>query len=207
MSPRNGRFIVLDGPDGCGKTTQVELLHEELAKQGHEVMVTREPGGTPIGEKIRAILLDPANREMTARTELFLYMACRSQLVEEVIAPAIANGVIVLCDRFLSSTVAYQGYGGELGPESVRDIGDFCIGPVRPHLSVFLDVDFATSVARRGDRPADRIEQREPDYHERVRNGFLEQARTDPTHCKVVDARRSTNEVHQEILELLPNVL
>jgi len=207
MSLRNGRFIVLDGPDGCGKTTQVALLSEALAERGHEVLVTREPGGTAIGENIRAILLDPANKEMTAWTELFLYMACRSQLVEEVIAPAIERGVVVLCDRFLSSTVAYQGYGGGLGPESVRSIGDFCIGPVRPHLSVFLDVDFATSVARRGDRPADRIEQREPAYHERVRGGFLEQARTDPTHCKVVDARGSADEVHQQVLGLLSNVL
>jgi dTMP kinase len=207
MPRKKGRFVVLDGPDGGGKSTQVALLRDALVGSGREVLVTREPGGTAIGEKIRGILLDPAHHQMTARAELFLYMASRSQLVEEVILPAVRKGAVVVCDRFLSASVAYQGAAGGLGTENVAGIGQFCIGDAQPDLTLVLDVDFDTSLRRRGTRTADRIEQRDRAYHERVRKGFLALAESDPARYKVVDAKRGVEDVHKAILELVTNVL
>jgi len=207
MPLKTGKFIVLDGPDGGGKSTQVALLRDALSARGLDVLVTREPGGTSIGEGIRKVLLDPANHEMTARAELFLYMASRSQLVEQVIGPAVKRRTVVLCDRFLSASVAYQGAAGGLGAEKVAEIGEFCIGEIRPDLTLVLDIGFEESLTRRGDRSADRIEQRDRAYHEGVRQGFLALAESDPGHYRVIDADQSVEEVHAAILGLVTDVL
>lgn len=204
---RHGLFIVLDGPDGCGKTTQLGLLRNALLSEGREIVVAREPGGTSIGEQVRRILLDPAHAGMSRKAELFLYMACRAQLVEEVLAPAFGRAAVILCDRFLSSSVAYQGFGGGLGMDEVLRIGQFCVGGLLPDRTILLDVDLATSARRRGPRVADRIEQRDDAFHLQVREGFLALARTDPAHFRVVDARKDILEIHEEIMKIVKEVL
>jgi len=207
MPLKTGKFIVFDGPDGGGKSTQIALLKDALSARGFDVLVTREPGGTSIGENVRKILLDTANHEMTAKAELFLYMASRSQLVEQVIGPAVRSGTVVLCDRFLSASVAYQGAAGGLGAGKVAELGEFCIGEVRPDLTLVLDIGFEASLERRGDRSADRIEQRDQAYHEDVRKGFLALAESDPGHYRIIDAGRSVEEVHAAILGPVTDVL
>ena len=204
---RSGKFFVLDGPDGGGKTTQISLLQDALISMGREVVMTRAPGGTQTGEKIRGIILDPSNTQISIRTELFLYMACRAQLVEELIAPSIERGDIVLCDRFLSSSVVYQGAAGKLGVEAVQQIGDFCIRGNEPDLTIILDVNLETGAARRSHRSADRIELRDKEYQEKVREGFLSLAASDPKRFKIVNSSRSIDEIHLEILELVKHAL
>ena len=204
---RSGKFFVLDGPDGGGKTTQISLLQDALISIGRKVVMTREPGGTQTGEKIRGIILDPSSTQISIRTELFLYMACRAQLVEELIAPSIERGDIVLCDRFLSSSVVYQGAAGKLGAEAVQQIGDFCIIGNEPDLTIILDVNLETGAARRSHRSADRIEQRDKEYQEKVREGFLSLAASDTKRFKIVDSSRSIDEIHLEILELVKHAL
>ncbi|MBI2192307.1 MAG: dTMP kinase [Planctomycetes bacterium] len=202
-----GKLIVLDGPDGGGKTTQIQLLREALEREGWKVLTVREPGGTRVGERVRAILLDPALGEMGRRTELFLYMACRAQLVEERLAPAMDRGEVVLCDRFLSSSVVYQGIAGGLGMEEVIRVGEFCVGGVRPDLTVILDVDVETGTARRGARKADRVEAQAREYQEEVRLGFLALARSQPDRVRVVDARADAAQVQAAIWGLVKKIL
>lgn len=189
-----GRFLVLDGPDGCGKSTQAKRLVERLRAQGRDVLHTREPGGTRTGEAIRALLLDPSHGEMTLRAELLLYMASRAQIVEEVLRPALSAGRIVVCERYLSSSIAYQGVAGGLGAEEVARVGAFATGGLAPDLTVILDIDSREGLARVA-RDKDRIEGRTLEYHEAVRRGFLELAAKDPAHHAIVDARGSVDDV------------
>jgi dTMP kinase len=207
MSDRSGRFIVLDGPDGGGKTTQIEKLRSALESQGKSVLVTREPGGTAIGEKVRDVLLDPANTGMFLRTELFLYMASRAQLVDEVITPALNEGKIVLGDRFLTASIVYQGIAGCLGVDEVKRIGEFCIQDAKPDITFILDIRMDTSAARRSDREADRIEQRDLEFHENMRQGFLTVARADPKHYQIINADQPEDSVFEQIMEGLESVL
>ena len=183
-----GRFIVFDGPDGSGKSTQFQAVAKVAQAAGVETVEVREPGGTPIGEKIRAVLLDPANSEMVTRCEMLLYMASRAQLMEERILPALARGAFVLADRFISSTLAYQGSAGGLARQDILSVGDIAIGGRWPDLVVVFDVDWKTAQSRMV-RALDRMEQKDAEYHRRVREGYLEQARSQPDKYLVVDSR------------------
>ncbi|MHC4560718.1 MAG: dTMP kinase, partial [Planctomycetota bacterium] len=167
-----GKFIVLDGPDGCGKTTQTLMLYDWLKGQGAEVATFRDPGGTAVGEKIREILLNPEHVAMNVRTELLLYMASRAQLWQEKISPALSSGKCVVLDRWLSSTCAYQGFAGDFGVADVIKIAEASLERVWPDLTIVLDVDVETA-ADRMNRALDRMEQKGAEYHKKVREGFL----------------------------------
>jgi len=193
-----GRFVVLDGPDGSGKSTQFGRLVDAARAAGLTVCEVREPGGTPIGEQIRAVLLDPANAEMDVRCELLLYMASRAQLVAQRIAPALERGELVLADRFLSSTLAYQGAAGGLERRDILEIGRFSIGACRPDLVCILDVDEDTAASRLNPL-LDRMEQKGADFHRKVREGFLQQAREMPDAYAVIDATQGPDEVFTQV--------
>jgi len=183
-----GRFIVFDGPDGSGKSTQYRRLGALAASAGLTVCEVREPGGTEIGERVRGILLDPSLSAMDVRCEMMLYMASRAQLMAERVRPALARGELVLADRFISSTLAYQGAAGGLDEDDIRRVGAVAIGAHRPDLVVVFDVDEATA-AHRLNPLLDRMEQKGADYHRRVRPGYLDQAADDPEGHLVIDAR------------------
>jgi len=195
-----GRFIVLDGPDGSGKSTQLAMLADFLRAAGATVTTTRDPGGTAIGDTIRAILLDRANEAMSIGCEILLYMASRTQLMAEVISPAVKADHCVLCDRWVSSTVAYQVAGGKASADDIMAAYDLALGQSRPDLTIILDLDAEEGLSR-ADRRAghDRIEARGAEYHHRVRELFLDQARSCPTRFVAVDAVGSADEVHQRL--------
>jgi dTMP kinase len=182
-----GRFVVFDGPDGSGKSTQFRRLAERCHAAGIMVTEVREPGGTPIGEEIRKVLLDPANDPMAMRCEMLLYMASRAQLLEERIVPALERGDLVLADRFISSTLAYQGTAGGLPLDEIIAVGRVATGGRWPDLTVLFDVDERTAAARLSPL-LDRIELRGSDFHRRVREGYLRQARDFPDRYRVIDA-------------------
>jgi dTMP kinase len=197
----SGRFIVLDGPDGCGKSTQAQLLVKWLQKQDVPVVSFRDPGDTDIGEKIRQILLSPEHKVMDTRTELLLYMASRAQLWAEKIAPALAENKCVVLDRWLSSTCAYQGYAGGFGMEKVIKIASDCLERVWPDLTIILDVDLQNA-SKRLKSQLDRMEQKGDSYHQRVREGFLKLA-IEQENFLVVDATADIETVHKNILQLI----
>lgn len=199
-----GKFITFEGPEGCGKSTQIKLLSEALIKEGRLVLTTREPGGTDAGEEIRKILMNPEYVELTDLTEVFLYEAARAQLVNEVIIPALDSGQIILCDRFSESTLAYQGYGGKISVEWIQKIDQMARGGLSPDLTLFIDVDPEVGLkrARASEKEIDRLEEKDLEYHKRVYQGYLELARKNPDRIKVVDGRKGVQEVHQQILKL-----
>lgn len=201
MDRFGGKFVVLDGPDGCGKSTQARLLTEWLKGQGVTTASFRDPGTTVIGEKIRDILLSPAHEAMTTPTEVLLYMAARSQLWTEEIAPALQQGKCVLLDRWLSSTCAYQGYAGRFGMDKVVEIAVDSLQRVWPDLTIILDVDLETAAGRL-DRELDRMEQKGDSYHARVRQGYLKLAE-DRSDFAVVDAAATPEAVHRAVLEVV----
>jgi dTMP kinase len=202
-------FYAIEGLDGAGKSTQIELLAEALRNlppaaglegvQGsREIVTCRDPGSTPAGEAIRALLLDPASKiGMTA--EMLLYMAARAQLVEEVIRPALDAGKIVISDRFLLSNVVYQGHAGGLSPAEIWRIGQTATGGLLPRMIFVLDLPPEES-DRRLDRPRDRLELRGEEFRANVRNGFLREAAAAPDKIRIIDASQSIEEVHQQIL-------
>ncbi len=196
-----GKFIVLDGPDGCGKSTQAKLLTEWLQKQGVEAFGFRDPGGTAIGEKIREILLSTEHNAMSTRTELLLYMAARAQLWAEKIAPALKENKCVILDRWLSSTCAYQGCAGGFGMEKVIKIAEDCLERAWPDLTIIVDVDLETGTKRLS-RQRDRMEAKSREYHQRVREGFLHLAK-EQGNFSVVDGAGDIEGVHKEILQLI----
>jgi dTMP kinase len=196
-----GKFIVLDGPDGCGKTTQQKLLSDWITEQGAEVVCFRDPGTTAIGEQIRKILLDPANAGMGDNVEVLLYMAARAQLWKECIGPALKQGKCVLMDRWLSSTCAYQGYAGGFGVEKVVRIAEDSLERAWPDITLILDVDLQTAAARMN-RPLDRIEQKGAGYHQKVRQGFLELCGRHQNIVKV-NAAQLPDEVQEQIREAI----
>ena len=196
-----GKFLVLDGPDGCGKSTQTRLLSEWIAAQGVDVVSYRDPGTTLVGEKIRDILLDTAHEGMGDNVEVLLYMAARAQLWKEHIGPDLAAGKCVLMDRWLSSTCAYQGWAGGFGVEKVIKIGTDSLERIWPDLTVVLDVDAETAAARM-QRDLDRMEQKGDAYHTKVREGFLKLPDIEPS-VKVVDARGTVEQVHRDVLKLI----
>ena len=194
-----GKFIVLDGPDGCGKSTQVEMLAEWVRGCGVEVAGWRDPGGTVIGEKIRDILLDKAHEGMADNVEVLLYMAARAQLWKEHIKVALADGKCVILDRWVSSSCAYQGVAGGFGIDNVVQLGKDCLEMVWPDLTVVLDVDMETAKGRL-DAELDRMELKGDEYHGKVRDGFLQLAKK-YDNIVVVDATDEINAVHAKVLE------
>jgi dTMP kinase len=189
-----GLFISFEGTEGCGKSTQVELLAQRLRALGHVVRLHREPGGTPIGEEIRHTLKhSPHNHAMTAETELLLMNASRAQLVREIIRPALAAGEIVLCDRFYDSTIAYQGYGRELDLAQVKSIVEFAVGGTKPNLTLFLQVSAEVSAERLRSRQStlpfirDRIEEADRKFFERVAHGYEVIATGEPQRVQLID--------------------
>ena len=200
----SGKFIVLDGPDGCGKTTQAKLLAEWLKEQGVETASFREPGGTAIGEKVRQILLNPEHIAMSTAAEVMLYMAARAQLWREKIAPALTKNKCVILDRWLSSTCAYQGYAGGFGMEKVIKIATDALERVWPDLTIILDVDLKTA-SQRLSRQLDRMEQKGDGYHKRVREGFLELSKGRESFA-VVDAADKIETVHKSIIEIVEKI-
>jgi dTMP kinase len=200
MQGGSGRFIVLDGNEGCGKSTQARLLHERLVREGADAVLVRDPGTTRIGERIRAILLDPEHGEMAMRAEMLLYMAARAQLMAEVILPALNAGKIVISDRFVSSTLAYQLGGDGLTSDDIRAVAEVAISGRWPDLTLILDMPPQTALARVG-RAKDRIEQRPMAYHEQVRSNYLAQAQADPKHYRLLSAQGTIEQVHARVWE------
>ena len=205
-----GLFITFEGTEGCGKSTQVELLAQRLRTPGHHVRVLREPGGTPIGEEIRHTLKHSRdNVAMTPEAELLLMNASRAQLVREIIRPALAAGEIVLCDRFYDSTIAYQGYGRGLDLTMVRAIIDFSVGDTRPDLTVLLEVTPAAAAARLRARQAsappvrDRFEEADGSFFERVVEGYRAIAAAEPRRVQMIDAGADPNSVSEAIWNLV----
>lgn len=197
----SGKFIVLDGPDGCGKSTHSKLLIQWLKEQGVSTIGFRDPGNTDIGEKIRHILLNPEYDAMDTRTELLLYMAARAQLWAEKIAPALEANQCVVLDRWLSSTCAYQGCAGGFGMEKVIKIATDCLERIWPDLTIILNVDLKTASGRLKSQ-LDRMEQKGDSYHQRVREGFLQLAKQQENFL-VVDAAADIETVHKKILQLI----
>lgn len=203
-----GLFITLEGVEGCGKSTQVRLLAEALVKSGRAVYVTREPGGTPIGEAIRAILLDSANTTLCKETELLLYAAARAQHVAEIIRPKQAEGTIVISDRYADATAAYQGAARGFSAAQLAELHQLATQNLQPHLTMIVDVPVAVGLARvlqravdAGTRGYDRLEAESVDFHEAVRAAYLQLAKDNPKRIHVVDGRRSPAEVHAEIMK------
>ena len=198
-----GRFLVLDGPDACGKSSQARMLMDWLQGRAVETVGFRDPGTTAIGEKIRDILLSPAHEAMTTSTEVLLYMAARAQLWAEGIAPALTESKCVVLDRWLSSTCAYQGHAGGFGMEKVIRIAQDSLERVWPDLTIVLDVDLDTA-AQRLNRELDRMERKGKDYHNRVRKGFLKLAESRADFV-VIDATPDPDTVHKEIVRVVQN--
>ncbi len=195
-----GRFIVFDGPDGSGKSTQFARFAAHCRSAGLAVCEVREPGGTSIGEEIRMVLLDPANTQMSLRCEMMLYMASRSQLMEETIGPALQRGDLVLADRFISSTLAYQGSAGGMDRQEILAVGRVAVAGHWPDLTVIFDVDGEVAGTRLDPQP-DRVELKGAKYQRKVRQGFLEQAAADPDTYLVIDAAPDTDAVFAALLD------
>ncbi len=193
-------FITLEGPEGSGKTTQIPELAEFLHQAGYDILTTREPGGTPISDQIRAILLDNENTAMHPRTEILLFQASRAQHVEQVIRPHLGKGGVVLCDRYADSTLAYQGYGYGLNIEDLRTIIEFATSGLTPDLTLLLDVEPETGLLRRsqgGD--VNRLDAYDLAFHHRVREGYHQLAQEQPDRWVTVDANQSPDFVQREI--------
>ena len=194
-------FISFEGSEGSGKTTQIQLLADYLETQGKEVVVTRQPGGTEIGRQIRQVLHDVKNGAMTSTAEILLYSADRAQHVEELIRPALAEGKIVLCDRYTDSTFAYQGYGRGLDMNSLKMITEFATGGLKPDLSFFLYVDIEEGLRRReaGNLEMNRMDLQKKAFYERVEQGYRELIAGDPQRWREIDASRPIDEVQSEL--------
>lgn len=202
-----GCFITVEGIDGCGKSTQARLLAEDLERAGYDVLALREPGGVAISEKIRALLLDPANAEMSATCELLLYEAARAQLVHEVVAPALAGGRVVVCDRFYDSTTAYQGYAGGVPLDAVTRANELAVGACAPDLTLVFDIDPALAAERTVSRAQDRMEAKGIAYQQRVAEGFRAIAAADPARVKLIDAARDIDAIHADVMVAVRAVL
>lgn len=202
---KKGLFITLEGADGCGKTTQLNLLKEYLTCKGYEIVATREPGGKGLGEKLREILLN-YDGEVSDRCEAFLYLADRAQNIDTIIKPAINSGKIVLCDRHTDSSVAYQGYGREQNIDNINMLNELAVNGVHPDLTIVFDIDTETSMARVG-AEKDRLESAGIEFHKRVRNGYLEIAKKNPQRIKVVDASQTIEDVQRDVIKIIEGVL
>ena len=196
-----GMFISLEGVEGCGKSTQAELLTEHIAELGHPVIRTHEPGGTPIAEEIREILLEPRNSEMKHITELLLYLAARAQHVAQLILPALDEGKVVVCERFSDATFAYQGYARGLDLGHLKRVNEMATGGLEPDLTLLLDLDAETGLSRKQHDQRDCLENESANFHNKVREAYLTIARQSPERVQVIDAKRPIEDIHLSIKE------
>ncbi|NQT32189.1 MAG: dTMP kinase [Candidatus Omnitrophica bacterium] len=203
-----GIFIVLDGPDGCGKSTQSRRLKEDLVSRGHEVVLTQEPGGTDLGGMIRDVILKKENIKLERITELFLFETDRAQHVGEIIKPALEDGKTVICDRFNAATFAYQGYALGMDIGLIKELDSAATGGLEPDLTLILDVDIKTGLERAGHvGQADRMEKRGFDFHEKVRQGFLDIAKNSPDKFRVIEVQEDMDHTHRLVKEAVLGVL
>jgi dTMP kinase len=211
MPTATGKFITFEGPEGSGKSTQIKRLADRLRAQGREVVATREPGGTEIGEQIRNIVIhNSRGDEMCPEAELLLYTAARAQLVREVITPALRRGAVVLSDRYLDSSSVYQGIGRHLPADPVRQVNLFAVGGVMPDLTLVIDIPVEVSLARINQRASnlpDRMERVGPDFFQKIRDGYLALAREWPARVRVIDGTKSPDAIETEINALLAPLL
>jgi len=209
---KEGMFITLEGPEGSGKTSHMAPLTKWLEGLGRQVLCTREPGGTPISEQIRAVIHDLKNKEMHPHTETLLYQAARAQIVEQVIRPALTRGVIVLCDRYADSTLAYQGYGHQQDLDEVRALIHYATGGLQPDLTLLLDVEAETGLKRSSQRRSkggewNRLDAYELEFHQRVREGYLELVKAEPQRWVIVDASMRWQDVHSALRQAISDRL
>lgn len=202
---KKGLFITFEGADGCGKTTQLNLLAEFLRKKGLDVVITREPGSKGLGEKIREILLSYEG-EVSSNCEAFLFLADRAQHIDLLVKPAIEAGKIVLCDRHTDSTIAYQGYGRGVDLERIKLLNFLATSGVVPDLTFIFDIDVETSMSRVG-KNKDRMESAGVEFHEKVRNGYLEIAKAEPDRVKVISSKDSIENIFEQVKELIEKIL
>ena len=193
----HGLFVCFEGGEGAGKSTQSRLLHDWLVERGETVLLTFEPGDTAVGKELRRILLDPATGHLSPRTEALIYAADKAEHVDTMILPALADGTVVITDRYVDSTLAYQGAGRALHVGELETLARWATADLRPHLTVVLDVDPLTGLARAGE--PDRIEGEPVEFHERVRQHFLDLAAADPEHYVVLDAAESPEAIHERV--------
>lgn len=199
-----GLFISMEGPDGAGKSTQIELLKTYLADKGYEIVITREPGGTVISEAIREVILNKDYSEMCDNTELLLYAAARAQLVHEVIRPALEAGKAVICDRFVESSVVYQGIGRGLGIETVYAVNEYALQGLRPQLTILLDLDAEEGLRRKKNQAElDRMEAAGLEFHKKVAEGYRTLAKRDPERILRISATLPKEEIHAKIVEAI----
>lgn len=197
----SGLFITLEGTDGSGKTTQMDKLKEYLSVKGYRVVCVREPGGTPIGEKIREIIIDKDNAEMCDVTEALLYAAARAQLVKEVIEPVLKDGGVVLSDRFLDSSIVYQGFARGMGEGFIRNINRAGVGTLEPDITFLLKLKPEDSLERKAKQAElDRLEAEKSNFHQRVFDGYVGLARRNKERIKVIDALKSAEDIHSEMV-------
>jgi dTMP kinase len=199
---KRGKFITFEGSEGCGKSTQSKLLYGYLKDKGLDVVVMREPGGVKISEKIRKLLLDVNNDSISPVCEMLLYMAARAQVVDKLIKPALRKGKIVICDRFLDSTIAYQGFGLGLDIKAIRFIGNIATQGIKPDLTIFLDLAVKKGLQHRK-HSLDRIEKRALSYHRRVRNGYFKLAASEPRRIKIAKVEKDLDLTQKRVRELV----
>ncbi len=206
---KKGTFITFEGGEGCGKSTHIDRLVTRLRRDGHQVLVTREPGGTDVGEQIRHILqYSKQSTAMVPETELLLFCASRAQLVHEVIEPALNDSRVVICDRFFDSTTVYQGVGRKIAPQTVAAINNFAISANLPGLTLVIDLDPRVGLERaRGRELFDRMENQSLEFYDRVRQGYLDLARREAHRVKVIDGSRSIEVIEKQIWDLVKRVL
>jgi dTMP kinase len=203
-----GKFITFEGTDGSGKTTQIKLLEEYLKNKGYEVVLSREPGGTKVSELIRELILDPANTEIAPLTEMILYAASRAQHIAQIIKPSIEAGKIVICDRFVDSSYAYQGFGRGIDLRLIADVNRVAIDGISPDITFFLDIDPETAIKRRIIATgADRIEQEKLDFHKRVYDGYKKMSLLFPDRITTIDAEKPIDEISFQINKYIDTIL
>ncbi|WP_374454466.1 dTMP kinase [Nocardioides sp.] len=200
-----GLFVCFEGGEGAGKSTQSRLLHDWLVERGRTVLLTFEPGDTPVGKELRRIVLDPATGDLSDRTEALLYAADKAEHVDHVVLPALDRGEVVITDRYVDSTLAYQGAGRTLDVSEVEAVARWATGDLRPHLTVVLDLEPEAGLGRFDER--DRIEGQSLEFHQRVRQGFLDLAAADPDHYVVLDARAPIEEIATAIRDRVTPLL
>ncbi|MDO4300959.1 MAG: dTMP kinase [Clostridia bacterium] len=204
----SGLFITMEGTDGAGKTTQIRLLEEYLLNKGFKVVCTREPGGTPISEKIREIIIDKNNSEMTDITEAFLYAAARAQHVDEVILPTLKEGGIVISDRFVDSSVVYQGFARSVGERLIKNINKYAVGELEPDITFFLKLKPEDGLKRKKEQAElDRLEAEKFSFHQRVYDGYVRLSKRCKNRIQVIDALKSVEEIHNDIVRGINNLL
>lgn len=202
-------FITLEGPDGSGKTTQVQPLADAIRTAGYDLVVTREPGGTEIGDQVRQVIMDLGNTKMFPQAEILLFQASRAQLVRQVILPALAAGQVVLCDRYADSTIAYQGYGHQTNLEELKQIIHFATGGLTPDLTVYLDIEAEAGLRRRSGEGEEwnRLDAYELDFHKRVREGYRQMIAAEPARWVTIDAGQPVAQVQAEMQTAVLNRL